>query len=199
MATPKEARKKSLLQILALIIAVVIIVVGVVVFQKWWNGRPGPEPSEVKISASVGDNSIEVAPYLVCEPGVECPEGEVPNLTVGSEDTLRLELPKDITDHEWRILTIYDNPAANDEKIHGANETESVDIPGSVSVPGEDGKDSKSKLMVVEVSSLMIGTNDAGEETPYTAVWSLSTMTDQELKDASATGEAAEASQTPNS
>ncbi|WP_312715658.1 DUF2771 domain-containing protein [Corynebacterium flavescens] len=198
MATPKEARKKTLLQVLALIIAVVIIVVGVVIFQKWWNGRPGPEPAEVTIKASVGEESLEVAPYLVCEPGVECPEGEVPNLAVGADDTLHLELPEDITDHEWRVLSIYDNPAANDEKIHGPNDAQSADIPGSVSMgkdserdAGSDGdansaaEGEKAKLMVVEVSSLMIGTNDAGEETPYTTVWSLSTMTDEELKEAS--------------
>ncbi len=42
MATRKEARKKSLLQLLALIIAVAVIVVSVVLFQNWWNSRPGP-------------------------------------------------------------------------------------------------------------------------------------------------------------
>ena len=40
MATVKQARKKSLLQFLALIIAVAVIVVAVVLFQKWWNDRP---------------------------------------------------------------------------------------------------------------------------------------------------------------
>lgn len=78
MATRKEARKKSLLQLLALIIAVAVIVVSVVLFQNWWNSRPGPEPKDVKIKASVGDQSLEVAPYMVCEIGTGCPEGETP-------------------------------------------------------------------------------------------------------------------------
>ena len=45
MATRKEARKKSLLQILALIVVVAVIVASVVIFQSWRNSRPGPEPS----------------------------------------------------------------------------------------------------------------------------------------------------------
>ena len=83
MATVKQARKKSLLQFLALIIAVAVIVVAVVMFQKWWNDRPGPDPQDVTITATVGDETMEVAPYSVCEPGADCEEGEVPNLTVG--------------------------------------------------------------------------------------------------------------------
>ena len=75
MATRKEARKKSLLQILALIVVVAVIVAAVVIFQNWWNQRPGPDPRDITVTASVGDKSIDVAPYITCEPGTECPEG----------------------------------------------------------------------------------------------------------------------------
>ena len=121
MATRKEARKKSLLQILALIVVVAVIVAAVVIFQNWWNQRPGPDPRDIKVTATVGDNSLEVSPYIACEPGADCPEGEVPNLTVGEDDTLKLDIPEEISDHEWKILSIYDDPAANDETAHGAN------------------------------------------------------------------------------
>ena len=73
------------------------------------------------------------------------------------------------------MLSIYDDPAANDETSHGANETTEVDIPGSVD-PIEASTGERPRLMVVEVSSLMIGTDDDGEETPLATVWSLSTM-----------------------
>ncbi|GAB2503615.1 hypothetical protein CATRI_03340 [Corynebacterium atrinae] len=174
MATRKQARQKSLLQILALLIAVVILLVGGVLLQNWWNNRPGPQPQDVTIGASVGDTSLEISPYLVCEPGVECPEGEVPNLTVGPEDTLVLEIPEEIYDHDWQVLMIYDDPAANDQQLHGANDAERVEIPGSTEPTGENSD--RPRLMVVEVSSVMLGYNEAGEETPYTTVWSLSTM-----------------------
>lgn len=190
MATRKEARKRSLLQILALIIAVVIIVVGVVVFQNWWNSRPGPEPQEVSITASVGDESKEISPYLVCQPGVECPEGEVPNLIVGEDETLRLDIPEAIHDHEWKVLTIYDDPAANDETVHGGYDTDFVEIPGSVD-PIEASTGERPRLMVVEVSALMVGTDDNGEETPFSTVWSLSTMSEEDQEKAAKAAEEA--------
>lgn len=190
MATRKEARKRSLLQILALIIAVVIIVVGVVVFQNWWNSRPGPEPQEVSITASVGDENKEISPYLVCQPGVECPEGEVPNLIVGEDETLRLDIPEAIHDHEWKVLTIYDDPAANDETVHGGYDTDFVEIPGSVD-PIEASTGERPRLMVVEVSALMVGTDDNGEETPFSTVWSLSTMSEEDQEEAAKAAEEA--------
>lgn len=189
MATVKQARKKSLLQFLALIIAVAVIVVAVVLFQKWRNDRPGPEPQDVTITATVGTDTLDVAPYSVCEPGTDCKEGEVPNLTVGPDDTLKLEIPEAISNHEWSVLSIYDDPAANDSTSHGANETTSLDIPGSVP-PIEASTGERPKLMVVEISTLMIGHDANGEETPMQTVWSLSTMTDEELKESKATGDA---------
>ncbi|OFP64861.1 hypothetical protein HMPREF2978_08670 [Corynebacterium sp. HMSC074C01] len=189
MATVKQARKKSLLQFLALIIAVAVIVVAVVMFQKWWNDRPGPDPKDVTITATVSDETLEVAPYSVCEPGADCEEGEVPNLTVGPDDTLKLEIPEAIYNHEWSVLSIYDDPAANDSTAHGANETTSLEIPGSVP-PIEASTGERPQLMVVEISTLMIGQDANGEETPMHTVWSLSTMTDEELKESKATGEA---------
>ena len=189
MATVKQARKKSLLQFLALIIAVAVIVVAVVLFQKWRNDRPGPEPQDVTITATVGSDTLDVAPYSVCEPGTDCKEGEVPNLTVGPDDTLKLEIPEAISNHEWSVLSIYDDPAANDTTSHGANETTSLDIPGSVP-PIEASTGERPKLMVVEISTLMIGHDANGEETPMQTVWSLSTMTDEELKESKATGDA---------
>lgn len=189
MATVKQARKKSLLQFLALIIAVAVIVVAVVLFQKWRNDRPGPEPQDITITATVGSDTLDVAPYSVCEPGTDCKEGQVPNLTVGPDDTLKLEIPEAISNHEWSVLSIYDDPAANDSTAHGANETTSLDIPGSVP-PIEASTGERPKLMVVEISTLMIGHDANGEETPMQTVWSLSTMTDEELKESKATGDA---------
>jgi len=49
-----------------------------------------------------------------------------------------------------------------------------VEIPGSVD-PVNEG-DPRPRLMVVEISSAMIGHDADGEETPYATVWSLSTM-----------------------
>lgn len=178
MATRKEARKKSLLQILGLIIAVAVIAVGAVLIQSWWNNRPGPDPASISLTASVGDRTEEVAPYLVCELGVECPERKVPNLKVGDDETLHLDIPKEISNTQWKLLRIYDNPAANDETVYGAGEENSVDVPGSVDPIEESDSKDRPHLQVVEVSSVMVSEVDGKEEAPYSVVWSLSTMDD---------------------
>ncbi|MFH0412291.1 DUF2771 domain-containing protein [Corynebacterium sp. L4756] len=181
MATRKQARKQTLIQVLALLIAVVVIVVAVVLFQSWANNRPGAEPEDIRVTATVGDESIEVAPYLVCMPGTECPEGEVPNIEVGPDETLKLDIPNDISRYQWQVLSIYDDPAANDETLHGAGQTETVEIPGSVDPIEASGSDERPQLMVVEVSAVLVGTDDEGEEAPYSSIWSVSTMSEEEL------------------
>ena len=177
MATVKQARRNALIQLLMLIVAVIVIVGAVVVYQNWANNRPGALPEDVSISASnaATGESVEVFPYLSCEPGTDCPEGEVPHLTVGPDDTLVLELPRDVVNKQWQLLTIYDDPAANDEQLHGPNETDRVEIPGSVD-PIEASTGKRPLLQVVEVSAVMIGRDANGEEAPFTTVWSLSTM-----------------------
>lgn len=170
-------KRKNLTQILSLIVAVSIVVVASILFQTWWKNRPGQEPAEVTISAypnDTKDQAIEVHPYSICEPGVPCDQGEVPSLALGEEDSLTLELPKDIYDHDWSLLSIYDDPAANDETYFGANEQQEVTIPGSVPALGDD-SEQKPRLVVVEVSSVLIGHDQSGEESPYTVTWSIST------------------------
>ncbi len=179
MATRKEAKRRTLIQLTVVIVAVVIIVTGVVLFQNWSNNRPGKPPEEVAITATVGDETLELYPYMSCEPGTECEEGEVPNLHVGADETLVLDIPQEITNHQWQVLTIYDDPAANDEQVHGANETARLEIPGSVA-PIEASTGQCPHLQVVEVSSVMIGVDPEGEQAPFTTVWSLSTMSEAE-------------------
>lgn len=175
MATRKQARRNSLIQLSVLVVAVAVVVAAVVLFQNWANSRPGKLPTEISVTASNGKDSLEVFPYLSCEPGTDCPEGKVPHLTVGPDQTLTLEIPSDIASHQWQLLTIYDDPAANDEQLHGAGETTKVEIPGSVD-PIEASTGKRPTLQVVEVSAVMIGRDANGEEAPFTTVWSLSTM-----------------------
>ncbi|MCZ9308738.1 DUF2771 domain-containing protein [Corynebacterium uberis] len=169
--------RRSLLQILALIIAVVIVVVAGYLFQTWWNSRPGAEPADVRVTATVGDHSQDIAPYKVCEPGTSCPDGDVPTVRVGADEHLTLTIPREIHDHNWQLLTIYDDPAANDEQRFGPHEQTEVTVAGSAE-PVAQGSTHRPRLTVVEVSAPMIGHNDNGEETPYVAVWSILTNPD---------------------
>ncbi|AKK02603.1 DUF2771 domain-containing protein [Corynebacterium epidermidicanis] len=159
-----STRKRNLTQFVILIVAVVVIVAGSIAFQKWWNDRPGPDPKTVTLQVSAGNEKMDVHPYTVCEAGVECPQGQVAELKVG-DNPMKISLPSDVYDHDWSLLKIYDDPAANDQMFFKGNEKKEVEIPAQ--------SESGSRLVVVEVSSLMIGEDAQGVETPYTVVWSV--------------------------
>ena len=127
--------------------------------------------------------SLDVFPYFACELGHECDEGEIPNLRIAPDEVLYLELPEAIYNHDWQVLFIYDDPAANDQILHGGFDATSVTVPGSVdpiaaSSSGANGQ--RPRLMLVEVSAVMVGQDAAGEETPLATVWSLTTMSPEE-------------------
>ncbi|MDO5076264.1 DUF2771 domain-containing protein [Corynebacterium sp.] len=156
-------RRTHLRQFLILIVAVVLVVTISIGFQQWWNNRPDAEPSDVKITASSGGQTMEISPYSVCELGTPCEGETVPEFAV--DGSLKLTLPKDIYDHDWRLLKIYDDPEANHEEFYSGHEQTEVDVAAVT--------DAGAKLTVVEVTTALIGHNDAGEEAPYTVVWSL--------------------------
>lgn len=178
MATRKEARKKSLLQTLALVVVAAVIIAIVVLAQSWLRNRPDPEPADTAVTAEAGGREYEVYPYIVAEPGVEPVERDVESVEVGEDETLTVTVPDHVFDHDWSAVLIYDDPAANDEILHGPSESDTVSAPGSVD-PGQEGAE-RPKLVVVEIKSVLIGHNDAGEETPYTTVWSVATQNAEE-------------------
>ena len=136
MSRKAQRRKKYTIQIIGLIVAVCVVIGISFVFQTWWNGRPGTAPQEVAVSVSIGGGeSTKVLPYLVCEPGTECPQGELTPLPITDADSVDISVPKDIYDHDWAVLAIYDDPAANSETYHGAYEAETA----SIKLVGSDG------------------------------------------------------------
>ncbi len=164
---------KNMKQITALVVAVIIVIIISLLFQNWWNSRPGPEPAEVAITASTGAETVEVFPFSVCEPGVECNEAEVPTIAADDSATITMQLPKEIYDHDWSLLTIYDDPAANDEFYYGPYEQETAEVPVTID-PVSDDSTTRPKLVVIEIKAVMIGHDAQGVETPYTTTWSLS-------------------------
>lgn len=164
--------RKNLKQIAALVVAVVVVIVVSLAFQNWWNSRPGPEPAEVSITASNGEETVTIFPYSICEPGVECTEATVPTISATEGDIISLQVPQEIYDHDWSLLTIYDDPAANDEFYYGPYEQETAEVP--VTVAASTDNTTKPRLVVLEIKSVMIGHDAQGVETPYTTTWSLS-------------------------
>lgn len=169
----RKTKRKNMIQFIGLIVAVALVVVVSVFFQNWWNNRPATPPEEVFLTVSAGDQKIEVYPYSMCTPGVECQENDVPQITVNEGDTVHVEVPEAIHDHDWALLTIYDQPAANDEYYYGSYQQTSADVQATLD-PIQEGGD-RPKLVVIEINSVMIGTDENGEETPYSVTWSVST------------------------
>ncbi len=171
----KTRRRKNAIQIVSLIAAVIIVIVCSVLFQNWWNNRPGPDPREVTITVTAGEHTQEFKPYSLCEPGVPCEESTVTTLDpaiVESAEQLEISVPKEIYDHDWSLLAIYDNPAANDEFYYGPYEKQTASVPLSVDPVSKESTE-RPKLIVAEIKSVMIGPDKAGNETPYTVTWSI--------------------------
>ncbi|MCK7638187.1 DUF2771 domain-containing protein [Corynebacterium pygosceleis] len=170
----RRNKGRNLRQFVTLIVAVVIVVAVSVLFQRWWNDRPGTPPGEISVEASAGGRTVTVPPYSACEIDVECPEGEITDLEVGAEDTLTVTLPREVYDRDFSLLMIYDNPAANDQRLYPGNSTREVEVPGSVEIRAEgDGEETSARLLVVEIRSPQIGVDAEGNESPVRVIWSI--------------------------
>lgn len=168
-----SSSKKNIRQILALVVAVVVVLGVVFVATSWWNSRPGRQPQDVSVTAHVGDQSTDVFPYMLFEPGVEPNEGEPTVVELGPDEKMTLDIPREIHNHDWQLLTIYDDPAANEQQLFAGYDSDSVTVAGSLDPLTEGGP--RPRLVVVEISSVLIGTDANGEETPYTTYWSIAT------------------------
>ncbi|MBN9644653.1 DUF2771 domain-containing protein [Corynebacterium mendelii] len=170
MAARKKTRK-NLPQIVGLLIAVVVVVTASVAFQHWWNNRR-TSPADVTVTFSWEGDSHTLTPYWVCGFGENCPAGKAPVVDIAGSDTVTVEVPREVWDHDWSLLTIYDNPAANDEQYFGGGQAKKVDVPVA---PDQKGGGPAPTLLVVEVHSLLVGEDDNGEEAPYSVVWAIHT------------------------
>lgn len=160
----RTQRKKQLLQILGLLLAVTLMVVGSIVFQNWWSKRSEREPQDVTVTVQSGDTTLELQPYSICEPGSQCQEGEVPSIEVDADAELNLTIPDEVSDHDWSLLKIYNDPSQNDQTFYGAHEATQATAPA---------RSGKADLVVVEVSSVLISHDANGEESPVTVTWSV--------------------------
>lgn len=152
-------------QLLALLIAAAVVLVGgfylVVDYQR---NKPAAPVAELRVVVSSGGNELEVAPYTVCELDAQCAGGEPPTITLDPGSEVTVNVPRDVAASSWRLLSIYDDPVVNDEQIFQSGQATQASVPAV--------KDS-ARLVVAEVSALAVDTNDAGEEVPVIATWSV--------------------------
>ena len=74
-------------------------------------------------------------------------------------------MPEEISSSGWRLLTIYDDPAANNEQVFQSNESNEQTVKAVT--------ESGARLVVAEVSALEIDRGEDGEEIPVLATWSV--------------------------
>ena len=96
---------------------------------------------------------------------MECPGGEPPSVRLPDQGDVTFTVPREIERNSWRLLLIYDDPAANSERVFTSGES------GEETAPAVT--ESGAKLVVAEITTLDIEKGDDGEETPVIATWSV--------------------------
>ena len=151
-------------QVAAIVVAALVLVVAVYGVMEWQRNRPGTPVRDLRVEVASAGDVLEIAPYTVCELDQECDGGTPPSMGLDPA-TVTVTVPPEIADGSWRLLMIYDDPAANAEIVFTSGEATSQEIAAVT--------DSGAKLVVAEVSALEIDKDDAGEEIPVIATWSI--------------------------
>lgn len=171
--TKKQRRKAAQRRQLLTFLIILILVALVAGIFWWWQSRPDkhPDPHDLHITAVVDGQEQEISPYSVCAIGQQdCEPGEPTTLSIPADGEVTLKLPDDVSDGEWQLLQIYDDPGANVDNTYTANEKSEVTIKGSSDQTNEEGQ--HPRLAVAEIHTWALGTDD-GEEQGYTVVWSV--------------------------
>ena len=153
-------------KVLAIALVGVLALVGAVyAYLHYQDSKPGTPVRDLDVAATAGGQTEQIPVYTVCELDVECPGGDAPTMPLHGQREVTLTVPAEIAKGSWRLLTIYDDPAANSERILQSGESTQEVIQAVT--------DSGAKLVVAEVSALAVEKSDDGEEVPVIATWSL--------------------------
>lgn len=151
-------------QIALIAMAALVLVAAVYMFMEWQSARPGTPASDLRIEVSSAGETREIEPYTVCELDEECTGGTPPTMSLDS-DEVTFKVPDEIAALSWRMLLIYDDPAANNEVVFTSGEAAQYNADAVT--------DTGARLVVGEVSALGVDVDDAGEEIPVIATWSV--------------------------
>lgn len=163
MAQPRSTQQ---LKIIALILVGVVVLIGAVyAFMEYQRSRPSAPVRDLTVEVAAGGSSQQIPTYTVCELDVECPGGDAPAMALHGQSEVTFTVPDDIAKGSWRLLTIYDDPAANGERIIQSGESNQETVQAVT--------ESGAKLVVAEVSALAVDKKDDGEEIPVIATWSV--------------------------
>ena len=153
-------------KVLAIALVGVLALVGAVyAFMRYQDSKPGTPVRELEVAVTAGGHTEQIPAYTVCELDVECPGGEPPSVRLPDQGDVTFTVPGEIERNSWRLLLIYDDPAANAERVFTSGESGEETAPAMT--------ESGAKLVVAEITTLDISKGDDGEETPVIATWSV--------------------------
>lgn len=152
----------QLLAVLA--VGAVALIAGFYAFSQWQRSGPAEPVDQMRVSFATGAQEVSVEPYTVCELDAQCDGGEPPTAALDPAGEVTVTVPKELASGSWRLLSIYDDPAANDERVVASGEATQASAPAT-----KDG----ARLVVAEVSTLAVDTDPAGQEVPVVATWSV--------------------------
>ncbi|OIR42178.1 DUF2771 family protein [Corynebacterium sp. NML130628] len=164
MTASRRGSSRLAIQLGTTVLAVAVLLAGVYAFMNWQRSQPGLPVEDLRIHVSASDGEHDIAPYTLCPLDEQCDGGEPPALKRGDADSLTFRIDPDIAAGSWRLLLIYDDPSANEERLHQAGEATEETAPTV-----KDG----ATLLVAEVSTLAVKNDDHGEEIPVVATWSV--------------------------
>lgn len=168
----KRAQRKQLLTMGSIVALVVVVIGGVLLYNRWQDGKIETLPQDQRITAVVDGEEHEIAPYSVCElDDPDCHPSEPSKLEVGGAKQVTLKLPEDVYDHDWSLLQIFDEPGANQDNYYKAHERQEVTLDLEASVKTKEGK--TPTLKVLELHSMLVGLDENDEQTPYATIWSI--------------------------
>lgn len=168
----KRAQRKQLMTMGAIVALVVVVIGGVLLYNRWQDGKVETLPQDQRIIAVVDGEEHEIAPYSVCQlDDPDCKPSEPYKLQVGDAKKVTLKPPEDVYDHDWSLLQIFDEPGANQDNYYKSYEREEVTLDLEASVKADDG--STPQLKVLELHSMLVGLDDNDEQTPYATIWSI--------------------------
>lgn len=168
----KAAQRTQLFTFLGIVVLVVAVAGIVLGYQKWQDSRAQTAPRDLRVTVVTADGEVELAPYSVCSfDDADCAGDASSLVDFPSDGEITLRLPSEIYNHDWNLVQIFDDPAANTENTYTANEMTEITLQGSSELEDEDGN--HPRLTVVEIQSLLIDSSGEEEE-PVAAVWSIS-------------------------
>lgn len=163
---------KKTWRIVGIIIAVGLIITAAVVIADLTRDPSVDDPKALEVTVTVGGEDITVLPYRVCdlfeEDACETFDDNPLAINLGPEDTAEVQVPEEVSSVTWTLQRFFSDDAVNSAETKQPGESNGETIAGSASISGE-----RTPLGVVEVSTAVIGTNAAGEDTMYGITWSI--------------------------